>query len=512
MFLKKLYLMRVSQISFITMIVISVVAVDTMANTYLHEVNDTTGFYTDVQVGDRIDINYTDTADIHFYIFTQPTACFTCIQSITPIQRMLSAYGRVLVVMYVSTDDQHFIERMRVDNGWTFSVVPDPLRAYQKAYKVKNAPVGIVTDRNGRVLAAGPIGSSRYDWTKLYIDLPTSTAAASSDIPQVRTVSTTILQGSNAIVSSGFQRQLVFVSDSLFVIHATPLRRILTYTYTGTLVRSAEILADSGYVPFAPMLAGTPNRSDAIVLIDVDPVKNKPVLLMYNQFLSGRKILRPEIQHSPHAQYGFFAATDQQNTTITTSVVYANASMREKDKTGSIAWTIHDGVVTSYFQRDLLHDSADLSNYYWIAPWIDQDEIAIIENMSRTVSIANRREPHKVRAVTFSPDTMVWKTGWMSSYRNLQETSTIEQRRALSYCVSNLDRLLKDPVSKEYYVSFYNRLDNGSIDMYITGPLGNDRTRTRYVGRNYLCHGIDNGLLYTTITNNGQILLVTKIL
>jgi|GEM_PF-3513161 len=471
---------------------------------------DPMNYYASTRVGDTVDVPYCDTVEILFFAFTQPTACHTCMLSLEPIRRNLAAYGRVKMTLYVSTGDQKVVDEMRKDRGWSFDIEIDPIRAYQKSFGVKKPPVGIATNRSGVVLAVGPIGSSTYDWGNIQLNTGFTLASQQPTTPTLTSLRRTELLGSEDLVSAGLQRQIVFLNDSVLAVNATPLRRTAVYGLDGTRQHLINITPDTGYIPFAPMLSGTPNRSQRIVYFDIDPTTNKPVVFLTDLDGSLRKFYSPNVEHRIEAQFGFFTATDSANQILVTSVVYLDSITRGNDKSGAIAWSPIDGSVSARIERDSLFATADLSNYYWVAPWIDAHEIACIANLSTKVAVISRTREQAARTLPFEPDTNVWKTAWRVHYSNLKSSSTLEERKALGSHTSKLDRLLKDTETGHYYVSFYNTLDNGSIDMYITGPLGLSTNSTQYVGRDHLCHKVQNELLYTSSSDNGRLFLCIK--
>jgi hypothetical protein len=166
---------------------------------------------------------------------------------------------------------------------------------------------------------------------------------------------------------------------------------------------------------------------------------------------------------------------------------------------------LRDMSILDSIAADSMFTAADLSNYFWSMSTIDTQEIAIAFNLSKQLHIVGRSQERKRYVLPIEPDTAVWRQSWQDQYCNLNSTSSLEVRKELALQASANGEIMKDDVSHDYYMAFYNTNDDGSIDTYLVGPIGKKESRTLHVGRNVLCHAFLQGSIVCTLADNGDL-------
>jgi hypothetical protein len=279
------------------------------------------------------------------------------------------------------------------------------------------------------------------------------------------------------------------------------------FNMSGDSLRAFSHLPSEGYVPFTPILMNQPYSARGCLFIDFTYEGDIPITTIVD--FSGKVIERRQRRVDPPGSgrmYLSFTA-DSSLETIVSGYRYLNKTDRGSDRTGCVVWNRATGDITHRFERDAIHEKADLSNYHWSTSWIDEDEIAFVSNLSRTVNVYGRKDMRRTRVLSFSPDSSAYRTAWLDMGMRLTEHSSLEDRQALQVHVSATSRLLKDMNSGDYYIAFHNFTVDGYIDTFVSGPIGIPDTGTWFVGRNHHVHKIAGGSLYTTVVKDGKLVL-----
>lgn len=462
-----------------------------------------------IRVGDTVDVLEDDSVMFHIAAFTTPNACRGGLLELREMHSKLSEIGPIDMTLYVTTRDRAMVREMQTAYRWPFATEIDPLMAYRKAFGVVDSPWAIITDRNGVVMATGPLGKVDYDWVDTISSLRTRTHSASSDVRRLRERARVSIAGSGPLVAGGLQRHLTMIDDTLAAVVMTPLARLALVSTSGSLQRMLSLSPDSSYAPFIPIMAASTPCNAGPVIIDSDPYSTEMVMVDFDRTGITRTVTpcRPKIPAG--AMITHFTAIDTQRRVMVATLLYTDSVARGSDRTSAVAWDLHTGEIIASIDRDSVFEQADLSNYFWQSPWIDDSTIAVITNLSTTIRYVDRRTPTQVRTLNFLPDTNIWHQEWRSHYRKLTSTSTLQERMALAPYTSQLERLLRDEVTGSFYVTFYNTRRSGEIDTYIVGPVGSPTSATRYIGRDHLCHRIAHNVLTTTQIHNGLLDIVT---
>jgi hypothetical protein len=462
-----------------------------------------------IAVGQTVAILPRDTAALRLIVFLPQVACQSCAQSVLPIRERLQFETRqsVDVTVFISTDDDEFVRQQKNIYGWKFAVIADPIRAYQTLYRVQRVPSAVLTNRCGVVLAEGRLGSVDYDWDTVVVKPDVLDFGCPERLNKCRLRKEIVLKGSEALSGAGRQRQVNIIKDSLIIVNATPLNKVMVFRMNGDSLRTFSHEAGGGYIPFMPMMATRPFDGEACLFIDNTYEGDIPItsVVTFDGDVIERKQRRVDSAESGRVSY--FHSADARLETIVSSYRYLSKSDRGADRTGCIAWDRVSGNILHRFVRDSIHEQADLSNYHWTISLIDSEEIAYISNLSQTLNVHSRKDGSLLRTLPFNPDTSVYRTGWLSQGLLLTESSTIEERQALQTKVSATNFLLKDTESGDYYIGFNNFTVSGTIDGYISGPVGSPNAGTWFVGRSHQCHKISNGVLYASALQDGILVL-----
>lgn len=459
--------------------------------------------------GDIVDVMPKDTATLRLLVFLPQIACQGCAQSVSPIRRQLqeSMKTSVDVTVFISSDDDGFVRLQKEQHSWEFAVLPDPIRAYQKAFGVTRAPYAILTNRCGVVLAAGPFGSASFEWENVNVSDEEIEAGCPPRHDRIRLLSAVVLRGSAAIAGAGMQHQANIIGDSLVVVNATPLHKVMMFNMAGDSLRTFSHVAEESYTPFVPIMMSQPQSGRGCLFIDFTYEGDIPITTIVDY--NGNVIERRQRHDYPPGTGRFFLSfsTDSTLETIVSGYRYLNAAARGSDRTGCVVWSRITGEIKHRFSRDSIHEQADLSNYEWTTTWIDDDEIAYISNLSRSLRVYGRKDQQRTRELQFDPDTSAYKTGWVAQAMKLNEQSTLEERQALQVHVSATSRVLKDSETGDYYIAFHNFTVSGYIDTFVSGPIGKPDIGTWFVGRNHHVHKVGNSVVYTTNIQDGHLVL-----
>ncbi|MCU0331308.1 MAG: hypothetical protein MUC47_10100, partial [Candidatus Kapabacteria bacterium] len=106
---------------------------------------------------------------------------------------------------FVMTSDVGSLNTMAEVNKWQFRVLADPGEMYFGRYAVKKAPFGILANREGKILALGPIGSTSYDWGKVSISVE-DIVSKRQHLRNVTWQKKVKLDSSEALTAVGLQR------------------------------------------------------------------------------------------------------------------------------------------------------------------------------------------------------------------------------------------------------------------------------------------------------------------
>jgi hypothetical protein len=460
-------------------------------------------------VGDTVAVMPRDTSAFRLIVFLPQIACSGCSKSISPMVKNLkeSTRATIDVTVFIASDDDQFVRQQKVIYDWDFEVHADPIRAYQKTFGISRAPYAILTNRCGVVLAAGPVGASSYDWEKVTIANRDLIRECNMGLSGITLRKSVVLRGSDAIAGAGMQRQVNIFGDSLVIVNATPLHKVMMFNMSGDSLMTFSHLPAEGYVPLTPILVNQPYSGRRYLFIDFTYDGDIPITTIVD--FNGQVIERQRCRDYPSGSGRFYLSftTDSSLETIVSGYRYLSRADRGSDRTGCVIWDRATGDIVQRFDRDSIHEKADLSNYHWTTSWIDDDEIAFVSNLSREVNVYGRKDVRRTRVLQFSPDTTAYRTGWLSLGMRLNEQSSLEDRQALQVHVSATSRLLKDTETGDYYIAFHNFTVSGYIDTFVSGPIGKPETGTWFVGRNHHVHKIAKNSLYTTAVKDGKLVL-----
>jgi hypothetical protein len=462
-----------------------------------------------VAVGDTIPVLPQDTSDLHLLVFLPEMFCSVFAEAVSPIRNRLQLASKrsVDVTVFISTDDDVFARQQKVIHSWDFRVYSDPIRAYQRIYRVQVTPTAVLANRCGIVLAVGRLGSTVYDWDTVVVTPELLDQGCFKRLNLSRLRKEVALKGSEALSGAGRQRQVNIIRDSLIVVNASPLHLGMVFSLGGDSLLTFSHKAGAGYLPYFPIMVPQPYDGRTCLFIDFTLEKATPIMSVID--FEGNVLERKQWR-ADSVEVGFMSiyfSTDARLETVVSGYRYNRESDRGTDRTGCIAWDRASGNILYRFVRDSIHDQADLSNYDWTISWIDDEEIAYISNLGQTLYVHRRTDGQLMKELRFNPDTSAYRTAWLAQGLLLNESSTIEERQLLQTSVSATSILLKDSESGDYYIGFYNFSINGSIDGYVSGPVGSLDAGTWYLGRSHRYHKISNGVLYATALQDGIIVL-----
>lgn len=464
-------------------------------------------YYSSLRVGDTVVVFDDDTTDYHLIIIATSNSCQMAGMSFDPIRQHLAARGRVRAQLYVVTEDTELPKQLQEAYKWQFKSEIDPLGAYKNLYKAHNPPVGLITDKNGVVLAVGPIGKASYDWVSEMSRIPKATATTLDLERNLKEIDRTRLQGSESLIAAGFQRFVTLLSDTVISVCALPLARLDLFHTNGTHLAGTDVKGEGDYTPMMPMQVSSPVGSKGPLLIELVENGSGVVLLEYDLELRTRKVSYPRFEIDSGSHIGFFFATDASHTVLAVPSLPSDSLGHQRTSTGTTISSLSTGTQIMKFDRDQFYNEANLTNYYWGAQVVSDDEVAVCYNLGDTLRIRNRTTG-KLKQLKIDFDTTVWHTEWKQKFRDLRFSTPIEDIMAFSRSVSTHGMLFRDVSTGDYYVDFMNKVDSDGFVTYLAGPIGSPRCRTRRVGKNVMCHAVHNGVLYTTLSNKGALQLI----
>ncbi|MCX6141383.1 MAG: hypothetical protein NTX15_11260 [Candidatus Kapabacteria bacterium] len=464
-------------------------------------------YFSSLRVGDTVAVYDDDTADFHLIIIATTNSCQMAGQSFDPIRQNLAAKGLVRAQLYVATEDPDFPKRLQETYQWQFRSEIDPLGAYQKLYRVHHPPVGVITDRHGVVLAVGPIGKSVYDWGAEISRIPIATRVVLDLERNLKEIDRTRLQESESIIAAGFQRFVVMLSDTVVSVCALPLSRLDLFHTNGKHLAGTAIKKEGSYTPFMPLQAMSPMGSKGPLLVELEENGRGIVILEYDMDLKERRITRPRLQFDSGAFLRFNFSTDKTHTLLASVISPADSVGFKQPLTGTTLWSLSSGDQIMTFDREVCYSEANLSNYFWGSQVISDDEVAVCYSLGDSLSIRDRKTG-SIRRVKIDYDTTIWRTKWRQKFRDLLYSTPIEDIMAFSVNVSTHGTLTRDASNGAYYAEFMNQVKPDEYEVYITGPIGSPRCRTRRVGKNVMCHAVNKNILYTTLSSKGALYLI----
>lgn len=461
-------------------------------------------YYATTRVGDTIAIPEDDTTDFFLFVFASSSSCFTCKESIRPIQSLVSRVGKTTVTMFIHSNDKALPSRLQEEHKWDFDIVLDPLGAYQRLFGVTNIPLGIVADRAGVVQAIGPIGTSTYDWNAVIkkVHRPSQMKRPAHPIKEIE------LDSSETFVAGGLQRQIVFLNDSLFAVHSIGLRRTAVYSTSGKRRAFRTRLDDSEYTPLIPMLARAPINAAGCLIVDEDVRSGERVFVRLDTMLRTVKVEHPTFVMRDGAAPMFFFSTDRSLQQFAAAVTFSDSASRGSNNVSSSVWDIASGSMVQEFPIAEHFLRADLSNFYWTSVIVSDSEIASVSNLDDVLHIARPPLRSKIVDIPIAFDPSSWRTKWRSTYTELTWNTPLETRKKFGEFASCLDQLQRDDVRGDYYVSYYNNIPMGGIASYLVGPIGSSSCHTMDLGRDVLSHRVSNGILYCSVIRDGKLRLL----
>ncbi len=116
-------------------------------------------FLTYHNIGDTIPLyNKSSDFDAHIYIFMDESSCPTCSVSIQPyFENILKKY-KVDAELFLSGANEDYAEKLKKEFAWNLDVVIDKIRAFSNLFKIKNYPIFIVADADGKIMTMDKMG------------------------------------------------------------------------------------------------------------------------------------------------------------------------------------------------------------------------------------------------------------------------------------------------------------------------------------------------------------------
>ncbi len=122
-----------------------------------NKIND----FTDLKVDDYIELlKANKDIDVNFYIFADPSSCYTCLMSINAYYSTISNLFKANFVLFLNSADSHYSNLIKEEYKWNFEIIPDPINAYKNFFKIKLMPLFIVSDNNGKILFINKCGGT----------------------------------------------------------------------------------------------------------------------------------------------------------------------------------------------------------------------------------------------------------------------------------------------------------------------------------------------------------------
>ncbi len=94
-----------------------------------------------------------------FYIFADPTSCFTCLESINYYYNLVKNHNVKFILFFNGVNN---INKNEFQNlyKWDFEIISDPVGAYSNYYNVSLLPVFIIFDKRGNKKLVGKCGGT----------------------------------------------------------------------------------------------------------------------------------------------------------------------------------------------------------------------------------------------------------------------------------------------------------------------------------------------------------------